>query len=174
MRVVLDTNVFVSGVFFSGPPHQILKAWSAGKLQLVSCRFAPAVDFHGMPKLEDQSRLEHERLPFPGLVGGSEHGREFALTGRQRNVPEGQLVEKPDEFPAQMPEIVFPGEPVLLFQCQIEPRRPHACRGIFEGRDEPRKGRQLREKHTWKFRRPPKFKSEFRGDMKIGEEHRDA
>jgi predicted nucleic acid-binding protein len=27
MRVVLDTNVFISGVFFGGPPHQILKAW---------------------------------------------------------------------------------------------------------------------------------------------------
>ena len=35
MKVVLDTNVFVSGVFFSGPPHQILRAWRAGKIQLV-------------------------------------------------------------------------------------------------------------------------------------------
>ena len=35
MRVVLDTNVFVSGVFFSGPPYQILKAWRDGKVQLV-------------------------------------------------------------------------------------------------------------------------------------------
>lgn len=35
MRVVLDTNVFVSAVFFSGPPHQILKAWRDGKIQLV-------------------------------------------------------------------------------------------------------------------------------------------
>ena len=35
MKVVLDTNVFVSGVFFSGPPHQILQAWRGGKLQLV-------------------------------------------------------------------------------------------------------------------------------------------
>lgn len=35
MRVILDTNVFVSGVFFSGPPHQILKAWRDGKLRLV-------------------------------------------------------------------------------------------------------------------------------------------
>ena len=34
MRVVLDTNVFVSGVFFSGPPYQILKAWRDGKIQL--------------------------------------------------------------------------------------------------------------------------------------------
>ncbi len=35
MRVILDTNVFVSGVFFSGPPYQILRAWRDGKLQLV-------------------------------------------------------------------------------------------------------------------------------------------
>jgi len=35
MRVILDTNVFVSGVFFTGPPHQILKAWYDGKLQMV-------------------------------------------------------------------------------------------------------------------------------------------
>lgn len=35
MRVILDTNVFVSGVFFTGPPDQILKAWHDGKLQMV-------------------------------------------------------------------------------------------------------------------------------------------
>ena len=35
MRVILDTNVFVSGVFFTGPPYQILKAWRDGKLKLV-------------------------------------------------------------------------------------------------------------------------------------------
>lgn len=35
MRIILDTNVFVSGVFFSGPPYQILKAWHEGKLRLV-------------------------------------------------------------------------------------------------------------------------------------------
>ena len=35
MRVVLDTNVFVSGVFFSGPPYEILDAWRHGKVALV-------------------------------------------------------------------------------------------------------------------------------------------
>lgn len=35
MRVILDTNVFVSGVFFTGPPYQILKAWRNDKLHLV-------------------------------------------------------------------------------------------------------------------------------------------
>jgi putative PIN family toxin of toxin-antitoxin system len=35
VKIVLDTNVFVSGVFFSGPPHHILQAWRDGKVQLV-------------------------------------------------------------------------------------------------------------------------------------------
>jgi len=35
VKVILDTNVFVSGVFFKGPPNQILNAWRDGKLELV-------------------------------------------------------------------------------------------------------------------------------------------
>jgi len=35
VKVVLDTNVFVSGVFFSGPPYRILQAWRNGDLQIV-------------------------------------------------------------------------------------------------------------------------------------------
>lgn len=35
MKIILDTNVFVSGVFFSGPPYRILKAWRNGILTLV-------------------------------------------------------------------------------------------------------------------------------------------
>ena len=38
MKIVLDTNVFISGVFFSDPPYQILKSWRNGKVQLVSLR----------------------------------------------------------------------------------------------------------------------------------------
>ena len=35
LKVVMDTNVFVSGVFFSGPPYEILKAWQEGEFELV-------------------------------------------------------------------------------------------------------------------------------------------
>ena len=35
MRIVVDTNVFVSGVFFTGPPYEILNAWRHGRAQLV-------------------------------------------------------------------------------------------------------------------------------------------
>ena len=34
MRIVLDTNVFVSGIFFSGPPSRILEAWRDDNVQL--------------------------------------------------------------------------------------------------------------------------------------------
>ncbi|OIN94856.1 MAG: putative toxin-antitoxin system toxin component, PIN family [Deltaproteobacteria bacterium CG1_02_45_11] len=35
MRVILDTNVFISGIFFSGPPSQILKAWANQSFQIL-------------------------------------------------------------------------------------------------------------------------------------------
>lgn len=35
IRIVLDTNVFVSGLFWTGIPYQILEAWTNKKLQIV-------------------------------------------------------------------------------------------------------------------------------------------
>jgi putative PIN family toxin of toxin-antitoxin system len=35
MRIVLDTNVFISGVFFTGPPSDFLKEWRDGKVQVL-------------------------------------------------------------------------------------------------------------------------------------------
>jgi predicted nucleic acid-binding protein len=35
VRIVLDTNVFISGIFFSGPPNRILQDWRSGRVQLV-------------------------------------------------------------------------------------------------------------------------------------------
>ncbi len=35
MKIILDTNVFISGIFWSGAPYQILKAWQQGKIGLV-------------------------------------------------------------------------------------------------------------------------------------------
>ena len=35
MKIVLDTNVFISGIFFSGPPSQILRAWKNKRLQII-------------------------------------------------------------------------------------------------------------------------------------------
>jgi putative PIN family toxin of toxin-antitoxin system len=36
MRIVLDTNVLISGIFFSGPPARILAAWADGRFELVA------------------------------------------------------------------------------------------------------------------------------------------
>lgn len=35
MRIVLDTNVFISGVFFSSSPYKILDAWRDEKVNIV-------------------------------------------------------------------------------------------------------------------------------------------
>jgi len=35
MKLILDTNVFVSGVFFSGPPFEILDAWRRKRVTLI-------------------------------------------------------------------------------------------------------------------------------------------
>jgi putative PIN family toxin of toxin-antitoxin system len=65
MKVILDTNVFVSGVFFSGPPYRILEAWRDGKIQLVMSQ--EILDEHRrvgeslaeqFPNVELQSMLE--------------------------------------------------------------------------------------------------------------------
>jgi uncharacterized protein len=34
LKVVLDTNVMISGVFFGGLPHQILRAWRDGHIKV--------------------------------------------------------------------------------------------------------------------------------------------
>ena len=35
MKVILDTNVVISAVYFGGAPLRILKAWRDGQLELV-------------------------------------------------------------------------------------------------------------------------------------------
>ncbi len=35
MKIVLDTNVFISGIFFNGPPSVILRAWRDSKIQII-------------------------------------------------------------------------------------------------------------------------------------------
>lgn len=35
MKIVLDTNVFISGIFWRGPPHQVLMLWAKNKISLL-------------------------------------------------------------------------------------------------------------------------------------------
>ncbi|HEX2465913.1 MAG TPA: putative toxin-antitoxin system toxin component, PIN family [Thermoanaerobaculia bacterium] len=60
MRIVLDTNVFVSGVFFGGPPGRILEAWRDGSAEIVVSREI----------LEEYVRVGEElAVKFPGVEG---------------------------------------------------------------------------------------------------------
>jgi uncharacterized protein len=36
VKIVLDTNVLISGIFFSGPPYQILSPWRDGIIQIAT------------------------------------------------------------------------------------------------------------------------------------------
>jgi putative PIN family toxin of toxin-antitoxin system len=35
MKVILDTNVLVSGIFFKGPPYRIFQIWKKGQIEIV-------------------------------------------------------------------------------------------------------------------------------------------
>jgi len=35
VRIVVDTNVLISGIFFTGAPYKILQAWKENKFQIV-------------------------------------------------------------------------------------------------------------------------------------------
>jgi uncharacterized protein len=58
LKVIVDTNVFVSGVFFSGAPYTILDAWRHKRLGLV---VSPEI-------VDEYLRVAHELAEqFPGV-----------------------------------------------------------------------------------------------------------
>jgi len=59
MRVVLDTNVLVSGVFYPGPPSKIVSAWIEDKFEFVVSA-----------EIIEEYRRVAERIGarFPGIV----------------------------------------------------------------------------------------------------------
>lgn len=81
MKVVLDTNVFVSGVFFNGPPYQILQAWRS---QIVEMIVSPEI-------LDEHQRVgeilaeEHPRINFRPIL---EYIIQIALSMRRRFLPD--------------------------------------------------------------------------------------
>ena len=58
MRLVVDTNVFISGVFFGGAPYEVLDAWRRGKIEFVLS-----------PEILEEYRETGEELAtgFPGV-----------------------------------------------------------------------------------------------------------
>lgn len=61
MKVTIDTNVFISGIFFTGPPYQILQAWRKNIIKIV---ISPAI-------LEEYQRVSEgliEKFPNIDLI----------------------------------------------------------------------------------------------------------
>ena len=67
MKIVLDTNVFISGIFFAGPPYRILQAWRDGRVELVVCLEILA-EYRRVAARLSQKYRSVDILPFIDLV----------------------------------------------------------------------------------------------------------
>jgi len=58
VKLIIDTNVLVSGIFFSGPPYSILNAWRDEKISLIVS-----------PEILEEYQRTGEKLSnkFPGI-----------------------------------------------------------------------------------------------------------
>ncbi|MDH3207716.1 MAG: putative toxin-antitoxin system toxin component, PIN family [Gemmatimonadota bacterium] len=81
MRVVLDTNVLVSGIFFAGVPGQVLEAWAEERFELV---LSPAIFDEYLKTCE---RLAASR---PGL---EYHGVLTTIVGHGTLVADSEFTE---------------------------------------------------------------------------------
>lgn len=79
MRVVLDTNVLISGIFFGGPPSLILEQWAEGRFELV---VSPAIIAEYQAVCE---RLAEKR---PGI---EYRAPLFAIIGHATLLPDGEF-----------------------------------------------------------------------------------
>jgi putative PIN family toxin of toxin-antitoxin system len=61
VRIVLDTNVLISAIFFSGPPSRILSAW-------IEDRFELAVSAEILSEYGETATRIGERFPGVGLA----------------------------------------------------------------------------------------------------------
>lgn len=89
MKVVLDTNVFVSGIYFGGPPGNILEAWQNDRVELaVSLEILAEYDrvCHELAA----TYLEVDPAPFLALV---------TLNSELRDCPplQEQVCDDPDD-----------------------------------------------------------------------------
>jgi len=107
MRIVLDTNVLMSGVFFSGPPSQVLSAWADGRLDLlatvdilgeyrrVATRLSkkyPSVDVDSVIDLVIRESRIVEPAPVPADACDDEDDLKFlacAISGQARCIVSG-------------------------------------------------------------------------------------
>ncbi len=70
--IILDTNVLISGIFWSGPPALILHAWKNQKLNLI---FSPEIfeEYTRVSKIIGEKHPEINFLPIIDLI--AVHGK---------------------------------------------------------------------------------------------------
>ena len=65
MNIVLDTNVFISGIFFSGPPAQILRAWRESKIQIL---LSKAI-LHEYQRVGEELAVKYSAIDIEPIIG---------------------------------------------------------------------------------------------------------
>jgi putative PIN family toxin of toxin-antitoxin system len=77
VKVLLDTNVLISGIFFGGPPRAVLDAWAENRFELLVS-----------PSIFDEYVRTCDRLgaSYPGL---DYHSLLATIIGHGRLVPDG-------------------------------------------------------------------------------------
>jgi putative PIN family toxin of toxin-antitoxin system len=64
MKIILDTNVLISGIFLSGLPYQILNAWRYGKFKIVLSQ--EIIDEY--PAVAERISLKYEGIDFERIL----------------------------------------------------------------------------------------------------------
>ena len=64
MRIVLDTNVLISAIFFSGPPYKILKAWKEKHIQFI----IPAEIFDEYVRVAENLSRQHAGIDISEIL----------------------------------------------------------------------------------------------------------
>jgi uncharacterized protein len=78
LRIILDTNVFISGIFFSGPPSQILQAWEDHRLQIVLSQQI----LHEYKRVADELSSKYPKIEISTIIElVTIHGQSIDTTG---------------------------------------------------------------------------------------------
>lgn len=76
-KLVVDTNIFVSGLLFGGKPGKVLELISQGKIKLVT---SPEIEAEVLSKLE---KFGVESVVIDGIIALFRHGSERVLPIRK-------------------------------------------------------------------------------------------
>jgi uncharacterized protein len=89
VKVILDTNVLISGIFFGGPPRAVLDAWAEGQFELL---VSPSI-FDEYVRTCDRLGASHQGLEYHSVLA--------TIIGRGHLVPDavaaGPITDDPDD-----------------------------------------------------------------------------